>query len=216
VDSDQLWVVGSLYNQAGAPELGHAFARGRITDAQAHYPEGRWRVPWTVAYPRAFESLVVKECAARGLSTNLAWAIMREESSFVADARSHSNALGLMQLIGPTARMVAVGTPWSTDEASLKRPEVSIGLGVKLLAGLRVTQVQLPLAIGAYNAGGGAMGRWTSAPLADDLDLFVELVPYDETRNYIKRVLGTQASYAYLYDPASLDELLRLPLRIAR
>src|SRR5262249_9130579 len=149
VESEQLWVIGSLYNQAGAPELGHAFARGRIADIVEHYPEGKWRTPWSVAYPRAFESLVVRACAANSLPTQLAWAIMREESSFVADARSHSNALGLMQLMGPTAKWMATGTGWSTDEASLKRPEVSIDLGVKLLAKLRVTHGHPALAIGA-------------------------------------------------------------------
>ncbi len=215
-DPEQVWLIGGLYNQAGAPELGHAFARGRLTDFGAHYPVGRWRVPWTVGYPRAFEPLVLRACAANGLSTSLAWAIMREESSFVADARSRSNALGLMQLMGPTAKWVAAGTPWQTDEAALKRPEVSIDLGVRLLSKLRSAHTVLPLAIGAYNAGSGAIGKWTNGALSDDLDLFVELVPYDETRNYIKRVLSTEATYAYLYDPGALDELLRLPPRLTR
>ncbi|HEY8078493.1 MAG TPA: lytic murein transglycosylase, partial [Labilithrix sp.] len=87
---------------------------------------------------------------------------------------------------------------------------------VRLLGKLRTVHPQLPLAIGAYNAGSGAIGRWVGGGLSDDLDLFVELVPYDETRNYIKRVLSTQATYAYLYEPASLDELLRLPPRLTR
>ncbi|HEY8073722.1 MAG TPA: transglycosylase SLT domain-containing protein, partial [Labilithrix sp.] len=130
-EPEQMWLIGALYNQAGAPDLGHAFARGRVTDIASHYPEGRWRVPWTVAYPRAFEPLVTRSCTATGVSTSLAWAIMREESSFVPDAKSRSNALGLMQLMGPTAKWVAAGTPWQTDEASLKRPDVSIDLGVR-------------------------------------------------------------------------------------
>ena len=55
-----------------------------------------------------------------------------------------------------------------------------------------------------------------SARTTDELDLFVELVPYDETRNYIKRVLSSQAAYAYLYDPTALKEPLGLPLRLGR
>jgi soluble lytic murein transglycosylase len=216
VDSEVVWAVGALYNQAGLPELGHAFARGKLTDFSAHYPEGKWRTPWQVAYPRAFEAVVVKACAENAIPTPLAWGIMREESSFVADVRSHANAIGLMQLIGPTAKWMAAGTNIPSDEASLKRPEVSVELGTRLLAKLRVTHGHPALAIGAYNGGGGAVERWVSARTTDELDLFVEQIPYDETRNYIKRVLSSQAAYAYLYDPTALKEPLGLPLRLNR
>ncbi len=216
VDSEVVWAIGSLYNQAGLPELGHSFSRSKLTDHLAHYPEGKWRVPWQVAYPRAFEGVVAKACAQNALPTPLAWGIMREESSFVPDVRSHANAIGLMQLIPPTAKWVAAGTSVPFDDASLKRPEVSVELGTRLLAKLRTTHRHPALAIGAYNGGGGAVERWVSARVTDELDLFVELVPYDETRNYIKRVLSSQAAYAYLYDPASLNESLGLPLRLGR
>jgi soluble lytic murein transglycosylase len=216
VDTEVVWAVGALYNQAGLPELGHAFSRGKLTDFLAHYPEGKWRVPWQVAYPRAFEGIVVKACSQASLPTPLAWAIMREESSFVADVKSHANAYGLMQLIVPTAKWVASGTGLPSDEASLKRPEVSVELGTRLLAKLRTTHGHPALAIGAYNGGGGAVERWVTARTTDELDLFVELVPYDETRNYIKRVLSSQAAYAYLYDPTALKEPFGLPLRLGR
>jgi len=214
VDTEVVWSVGALYNQAGLPETGHSFSRGRLTDHLAHYPEGKWRVPWEVAYPRAFEGLVVKHCGENQLATPVAWGVMREESSFIADVRSHSNAFGLMQLIVPTAKWVAAGTSLPSDEAALKRPEVNIELGTRLLGKLRATHKHPALAIGAYNGGGGAVERWVSGRTTDELDLFVELVPYDETRNYIKRVLSSQAAYAYLYEPASLKEPLELPLRV--
>ncbi len=216
VDSEVVWAIGALYNQAGLPELGHQFSRGKLTDFLSHYPQGRWRVPWEVAYPRAFEAVVLKSCAQNAVPTPLAWGIMREESSFIADVRSHSNAVGLMQLIPPTAKWMATGTSIPSDDASLKRPEVSVELGTKLLSKLRVAHGHPALAIGAYNAGGGAVERWVAAKTSDELDLFVELVPYDETRNYIKRVLSSQAAYAYLYDPTALKEPLGLPLRLGR
>lgn len=216
VDTEVVWAIGALYNQAGFPELGHSFSRGKLKDHLAHYPEGKWRIPWEVAYPRAFEGFVVKACSQNALPAPLAWAIMREESSFVADVRSHANAVGLMQLIPPTAKWVAAGTSFPSDDASLKRPEVSIELGTRLLAKLRTTHGHPALAIGAYNGGGGAIERWVAARTSDELDLFVELVPYDETRNYIKRVLSSQGAYAYLYDPSALKEPLGLPLRLGR
>jgi soluble lytic murein transglycosylase len=214
VDPEVVWAIGALYNQAGLPELGHSFSRSKLTDHLAHYPEGKWRTPWQIAYPRAYEPFVVKACAENALPTSLAWAIMREESSFVADVRSHANAIGLMQLIPPTAKWVAAGTSVPWDDASLKRPEVSIDLGTRLLAKLRSTHVHPALAIGAYNGGGGAVARWVAGRTTDELDLFIELVPYDETRNYIKRVLSSQGAYAYLYDPTALKEPLGLPLRV--
>lgn len=214
-DPEVVWTIGALYNEAGAPELGHAFSRTRLTDYLSHYPKGRWRIPWEVAYPRAFEPLVVKACAENALPRPFAWGIMREESSFMAEVKSPANAFGLMQLIVPTAKWVAAGTPYGSDEASLKQPEVSIQLGTRLLGKLRAKHGHPALAIGAYNAGSGAVDRWMKARGTEDLDLFVELVPYDETRNYIKRVLASQAAYAYLYDPASLGDWLGLSFRLA-
>lgn len=215
-DPEVTWTVGVLYNQAGYYDLGHAFSRGKLSDHLPHYPEGQWRTRWEVAYPRAFEPLVIKACGAYSCPTTLAWGIMREESSFIADVKSHANAYGLMQLIEPTARGLTGGTPYAADEASLKRPEVSIEFGVKLLSMLRSRHGHPALAIAAYNGGGGAVDRWMKSRTTDDLDVFVESIPYDETRNYVKRVLSSQAAYAYLYDPNALHEVFELPLRFAR
>jgi soluble lytic murein transglycosylase len=216
-DSELIWMVGVLYNRAGAPELGHAFSRMRVSDHLAHYPAGRWRVPWETAFPRAFETFVFRESAQYGVPTPLTWAIMREESSFWPEAKSPSNAYGLMQLIVPTAMGVAKGTPYGWDESTLKRPEASIALGTKLLAGLRRSYAANPsLAIAAYNGGGGAVNRWIAARPAEDFDLWVEQIPFDETRGYIKRVLASEAAYAFLYDRASLAEVLAIPTRVTR
>ncbi|MBX3226139.1 MAG: lytic transglycosylase domain-containing protein [Labilithrix sp.] len=213
-DPEAVWAIGVLYNQAGHPELGHVFSRGRLTDHLEHWPEAKWRTEWETAYPRAFEPLVTKSCTQHTLPQSIAWGIMREESSFVADARSPAAAYGLMQLIIPTAKLVAVGTGFGSDEASLKQPEVSIALGTKLLAGLRTRHGHDALAIGAYNGGSGAVDRWMRSRQSDDLDLFVENVGYEETRNYIKRVLSSVAAYGYLYDKKSFDDVLAIPLRV--
>ncbi|MDF2696322.1 MAG: Soluble lytic murein transglycosylase precursor [Labilithrix sp.] len=215
-DPEVLWTVGAVYNQAGLFELGHAFSRGRVSDHLAHYPEGKWRVPWETAYPRAFEPLVVKACEKYSLPQAVAWGIMREESSFIADVKSPANAFGLMQLIVPTAKGVAMGTGFSSDEASLKKPDVSIELGTKLLASLRTQHGHDALAIGAYNGGSGAIGRWMNGRTSDELDLFVENIPWEETRNYVKRVLSSVAAYGYLYERKSFDDALRIPLRLGR
>jgi soluble lytic murein transglycosylase len=142
---------------------------------------------------------------------------MREESAFNPDARSAANALGLMQLLLGTGRLVARGTSLAAiDEPALLRPEVSIALGARLLATLRASFPANPsLAIAAYNGGSGAVRRWLGERGGDDFDLFVERIPYDETRNYLKRVLSSEAAYAYLYGPQGLGDLLALPERTA-
>jgi soluble lytic murein transglycosylase len=139
---------------------------------------------------------------------------MREESAFDPDAHSPANAQGLMQLMAPTARLLTRGTGMVIDEATLHRPDVSIALGARYLGNLRVSFAGNPaLAIAAYNGGSGAVRRWLTERGADDFDVFVERIPFDETRAYIKRVLSSEAAYAFLYAPKALDELLALPQR---
>jgi soluble lytic murein transglycosylase len=213
-DPEVLWAVAWLYDRAGAPELGHAFSRGRLTDFRAHWPAGRWRLPWQAAYPRPWDGVVTRESESASIPTALTWAIMREESAFDPDAHSSANAIGLMQLMAATARMLAHGTPLVADEPSLHRPDVSITLGARFLGSLRSSFASNPaLAIAAYNGGAAAVRRWLGERGADDFDVFVERIPFDETRGYIKRVLSSQAAYAYLYAPKALDELLALPQR---
>jgi soluble lytic murein transglycosylase len=213
-DPEVLWTVAWMYDRAGAPELGHAFSRGRLTEYRAHWPVGRWRMPWQAAYPRPWDTLVARESQSAGIPAVLTWAIMREESAFDPEAHSSASAIGLMQLIAGTARLLTRGSSLVVDETSLRRPEVSISLGTRLLGQLRTSFASNPaLAIAAYNGGAGAVRRWLSERGADEFDIFVERIPFDETRGYIKRVLGSEAAYAYLYAPNVLDELLTLPLR---
>lgn len=196
--------------------LGHSFTRGRLVDFRAHWPAGRWQLPWQVAYPRPWADVVTTESKAAGIPAPLTWSIMREESAFNPDAKSGANAIGLMQLLVGTARLVAKGTQVVVDEDSLHRPEVSIALGARLLASTRASFPGNPsLAIAAYNSGSAPVRRWLGERGGDDFDEFVERIPYDETRNYLKRVLTSEAAYAYLYAPDTLTELYALPERAA-
>jgi soluble lytic murein transglycosylase len=207
-ESEVLWTLGFLYDEAGAPDVGHAPARTRLVDYRAHYPTGRWKVAWQVAFPRPWDAIVRRESEASGIPAPLTWAIMREESAFNADAKSPVNALGLMQLMASTARLVAAGTAVPYDEPSLHRPEVSIALGARLLGQLRASfPIHPALAVAAYNSGATPVRRWLDRG-ARDIDVFVERIPYDETRAYVKRVLASEAAYAFLYAPGALGELV--------
>ena len=168
-------------------------------------PTGGARLFWQAAYPRAFRDMV--EASKSGVPELFVYAIMRKESSFLPHALSGSDARGLLQLIPNTGLEVAkhLGEPLFADE--LFDPEVNVRLGTAYLGGLlnRFAD-QVALAAGAYNAGSRAMMRWCDQWGTRPLDEFVELVTYDQAREYIKRVLGIYARYRYLYgDPLQLS-----------
>jgi soluble lytic murein transglycosylase len=215
-DPAVLWTVAWLYDHAGAPDIGHWMTRGgRLSEFHAHWPAGRWRLAWEVAFPRAWDSMVTRESDSARIPTALTWAVMREESAFNPEARSVANAIGLMQLMAGTARLVAHDTDLPYDEQALHRPDVSIALGTRLLSELRASFPLHPaFAIAAYNGGSNAVRHWLQVHGTDDFDVFVEHIPFDETRNYVKKVLSSEAAYAYLYNPAALDEILAMPAHL--
>jgi soluble lytic murein transglycosylase len=169
-----------------------------------------------MAFPRAFSDVVEREAKKNGIPSALAYAVMREESAFDPEAESPAKAFGLMQLIVPTARKVAKDVGLAYDESALARPETNVALGCRFLAELRAKfPVNPSLAISAYNAGPGAPVRWIATRESDDFDLWVEQIPYEETKKYTKRVLASYAAYAFLYDRDRLDTALKLPRIVA-
>jgi len=136
-----------------------------------------------------------------GVPELFVYAIMQKESTYHPFAVSPADARGLLQLIPNTSAAVAkhLGLPTYADE--LFTPDTNIRLGVAYLGGLlRRFRGQEALAAGAYNAGARAMMRWCDQWGGRPLDELVELITYDQAREYIKRVLGIYARYRHLYD----------------
>lgn len=211
-----LWGVALLYSRIGSAKISTAIAKRVLGSSPARWPSGPWSAAWQLAYPRPYESLVEREAKKNNLSKWLVYAIMREESAFDPDAQSPANAHGLMQLIVPTAKMFArpLGLPY--DKRALRKPHVNIALGTRALRSFSDKFADNPLlGICAYNAGPGAPLRWRRERPDADFDVWVELIPYHETRRYIKRVLSSRAVYGYLYEPERSEELIRLPLRVS-
>src|SRR5262249_11708181 len=139
------------------------------------------------------------------------YAIMRKESGFSPHDVSNADARGLLQMIPPTSEHVAAGAgiPFFADE--LYEPEVNVRLGALYIGSLfKKFGGQVPLAGGAYNAGGHAMARWCEQHGKHPTDEFVELIAFAQTREYAKRVTGLYARYRYLYGP----EPYRIPLTV--
>jgi len=211
-----LFNAAVLYARAGAVKLSSDAARAVLGKLPPRFPAGDWLQAWKLAYPRPYVELVSEQAKKNALTQSLIYAIMREESAFDADAQSPADAYGLMQLILPTARLAGKALGLPHDRVSLLRPSVNIPLGARVLGKYRDQFPEDPLlAIAAYNAGPGAAKRWRRDRSGTSFDLWVELIPYVETRRYIKRVLGSAAVYAIVYDEAAQDAALALPSKVA-
>ncbi|MBI3202671.1 MAG: transglycosylase SLT domain-containing protein [Myxococcales bacterium] len=211
-----LWALSLLYSRAGSARDAHVIARGMLTDWLGRWPAGDWAKAWQLAYPRPYRAIVQRETKKNGVPESLVYAVMREESAFDPNAVSPADAYGLMQLIVPTAKLIAKPTGLPSDPASLKQPSVNIALGTRGLSELtqKTFAENSLLAIPGYNAGPGRPRRWLRERPRAELDLWVELIPITETRRYTKRVLASRAAYAYLYEKERAAEAMALPVRL--
>ena len=164
----------------------------------------RRTVRWEMAYPLLYSQEVSREAAARKVDPLLAHALIREESRYNARALSRSHALGLMQLLPGTAYGVAKRLKIAlsgTDQVF--DPATNIALGTAYLAStLERSQGQAMLAVAGYNGGPNAARSWNSrfqSAGGGDYDIFVEDIPYRETRDYVRKVFGSYWNYEAIY-----------------
>ncbi|WP_372656283.1 transglycosylase SLT domain-containing protein [Halobacteriovorax sp.] len=136
---------------------------------------------------------------------NLAYSIIRQESAFNKEARSFADAYGLMQVIPSRAKKLARkhGIPFQNTE-DLYDVDINMALGVQYLEDLKKLFKYLPMVIGSYNAGESAMKRWVKSRYQGDIEIFIEDIPYRETRKYIKLVLRNY----YIYQELPIDNKL--------
>jgi soluble lytic murein transglycosylase len=164
-----------------------------------------------IRFPLTHRKQVEAEARKHGIDAAWIFAIMRQESMFVPKARSPVGALGLMQLMPATARGVARKLKLATPkEADILRPELNIKLGSQYLKTLhRQFNGWEVLATPSYNAGPHRTLRWLPAK-AKPVDLWIEDIPFDETRLYVQRVM----SYLVLYEYRLGQKVTRLKHRI--
>lgn len=171
------------------------------------------RPPFVQAtFPREFLTEITRQAESRNLDRDLVRSLIRQESSYNARAVSTANAMGLMQLLAPTAKEIAVDlkmTPLQVPQ-DLFDPKRNIQLGTVYLSRMmKKYQGSVPLALAAYNAGPGRMDRWIrsrpslqrisqSQSSSPDEEIWFDEIPYWETSLYVKSILRNILLYRVL------------------
>lgn len=187
MDKKQLLTAAELANKWGWHD------RSIITLALAqHWDDLELR------FPLAHQQFIEKQAKHEEINPAWAFAVIRQESAFTQDARSSAGALGLMQLMPRTAQQVAhslrIKQPKQRD---LLNSNINIKLGVRYLGKLKERfNGNSILATAAYNAGPWRVKGWLPKEESQSADLWVENVPFTETRKYLKRVL----TYTIIYE----------------
>lgn len=161
---------------------------------------------YRLLYPRPFSASVAAAARLTRLDAPLIYGVMRQESLFRADAASGAGAIGLMQIVPDTARRTAAS--WNRPAPSrdaLFEPETNVILGAAHLRSLADRfDLQLPVALAAYNAGPAAAAGWLpDTPV--DADVWIENIPYNETRAYVRRVLWHSVVFKWLAEHRPQD-----------
>ena len=162
-------------------------------------------------FPMPFRAAVVERAQGIGLDPAYVYGLIRQESRFVMDARSHVGASGLMQVMPATARWTArkIGlTNFTADQINDHETNITIGTAYLKLA-LDDFAGSMPMAAAAYNAGPGRPRSWRNGPVLDAA-IWAENVPFAETRDYVKKVLSNTTNYAAMLtgQPQSLKSRL--------
>lgn len=155
---------------------------------------------YRVLYPLAYERVLTSEAERHRLDWALVAALIRQESGFEPTATSRAGARGLMQIMPSVGRRLAAAEDYHVwDAALLYQPDVSLELGMTHLAGLLRGYDHVSHALAAYNAGSSRVKRWLEKAGTEDPEVFVERIPFRETRDYVRIILRNRELYESMY-----------------
>ena len=197
--SDQpgdLWVAAAEFARAG-------FAARALKLAQRAVANGatmdRALSEWL--YPLPNREVFFATAKAASVDPFLIAGLIRQESAFDAQAHSVADARGWMQVLPSVGAELARSsglTDW--DPVLLYQPDLNLDFGIRHFRDALSRYKDPAYALAAYNAGGPRVDRWLRlAGTKDDVELFIERIPFVETRDYVKRVLRNRAYYRFLY-----------------
>ena len=162
-----------------------------------------------VAFPKPYSRLFSRFARNEGIDPNLLLAIARQESAFDHKAVSPAGAYGLMQLIPKTANRFTTEQSAFGDSLidQLHTPAFNVQVASRYVKFLdQRYSDNFPAAIAAYNAGEYAVDRWLQLRNHDDLLTWIELIPFSETREYVKRVWRNHSVYRFLQESRIGDQ----------
>jgi soluble lytic murein transglycosylase len=194
VSDEDVWLrVFSQYAQTGS----YLPLFSNLTLVKAETREAILKSHPEILFPRPYKEVVDKASARAQVPSSLVYAIMRQESAFNPKARSPVDAYGLMQLMPSIAKSRAQQKKFPFNRATdLYDPETNVTLGAyELQALLNRYNQQYIMAISAYNASEKALKGWIKSRYRLDPLEFIEEIPYEETRGYIKLVLRNYIFY---------------------
>jgi len=205
----------SAYFAAGSPRL--LFEAAQAAFDQGHFAAGmaygRLIVPnfdarrfsdvplivWRTLYPLPYEPALRREAMKNGFDPMLAAGLIRQESTFQADAVSHKNAVGLMQVLPQTGRLMARQLRVRYTKNSLFEPDFNLQVGMVYVTGLLRNLGAPEYALAAFNAGEDRIALWRSERNYEEIPELVESIPFTETRDYVQIVLRNAEVYRMIY-----------------
>ena len=163
-------------------------------------------------FPLTYQQSIQKLATHYQISSALIYATIRQESTFLEDIKSEAGAYGLMQVLPRTAKTIAKQAKISySDAKELFYPEKNIQIGVAYLNTLHKQFKSHPVLImAAYNAGPKQVRHWVKRHNPKEIDIWIETLPWQETRNYLKNVIAFYAVYQYrMHQPPNLSSFLQ-------
>lgn len=204
-------LINQLYPDDGFIQSWLAYLEGNFSTSaviardameKLQYKPDRTDPRWRLVYPIHYNKEIKKFAKSWNNDAILILSIIREESYFNPKIKSAAGACGLMQLMPSTANEAgrAIGVEFS-DETVLLDPDINIQLGNIYYSKLKQALWGKDLlAVLAYNGGLGSVSKWQDSLRYIDVDDFVELIPYAETQNYLKKVYRSYWNYLRIYD----------------
>ncbi len=207
----------AAYSETRSPDL--LVAAGEASIAAGHYAGGMAavrqafpqlearRIPeipieaWQTAFPLPYESSLRSAAISSHVDPMLVAGVIRQESAFDAKAKSRAGAIGLMQLIPPTALKLSRQMRVGYARARLTNPGYNLQLGSRYLADLIQSMGSPEEALAAYNAGEDRVAQWNDGQHYLETAEFVESIPFTETRDYVQIVLRNADVYRQVYGP---------------
>jgi soluble lytic murein transglycosylase len=194
--------IGWIHNRRGDLRAG-------INAIKRAYPQymaaGGEKLPseiLKVLFPVDYWPLIRRYSAERQLDPYMIAALIAQESTFIVDVKSSANAYGLMQLLPSTGRQYArslrLGRRFSIG--MLTTADTNVRMGTAYFADLMRQFGGAHYALATYNAGPNRVARWISERPGIDRDEFIDDIPFPETQNYVKKILGTAEDYRRLYE----------------